>query len=139
MADGEDSAGSRRKRRGGASQGDLVRRIMSELRDGEWERCGEDRTELGRSALNAQWRNHLLGRLERGDSLGQIDRDLRGIGGLSEEERAALWLLANLRCGPPPRPETCSCVGALLRQSPCGGASRQDALPPAGHPAQWSG
>jgi GAF domain-containing protein len=40
------------------------------------------------------WRNHLLERLERGDSLEQIDRDLRRIGGLSEEERAALWLLA---------------------------------------------
>jgi GAF domain-containing protein len=44
--------------------------------------------------MNTHWRNHLLERLERGDSLEQIDRDLRRIGGLSEEERAALWLLA---------------------------------------------
>ena len=94
MADGDDSAGSKRKRRAGASQGDLVRRIMSEFRHGERERRAGDPTELGRSALNAQWRNHLLERLGRGDSLGQIDRDLRRIGGLSDEERAALWLLA---------------------------------------------
>ena len=44
--------------------------------------------------MNTRWRNHLLERLERGDSLEQIDRDLRRIGGLTEEERAALWLLA---------------------------------------------
>jgi GAF domain-containing protein len=44
--------------------------------------------------MNAHWRNHLLERLEWGDSLEQIDRDLRRVGGLSEEERAALWLLA---------------------------------------------
>jgi len=42
--------------------------------------------------------------------------------------------LANLRCGPPPRPETCSCVGALLLQSLFGGVSRHDALAPAGRP-----
>jgi GAF domain-containing protein len=94
MAGSDDSAGSKRKRRAGASQGDLVRRIMSEFRHGERERRAGDRTELGRSALNTQWRNDLLERLERGDSLGQIDRDVRRIGGLSDEERAALWLLA---------------------------------------------
>jgi GAF domain-containing protein len=94
MADGDDSAGRKRTRRTGASQGDLVRRVMSEFRDGEWERRAGDPSELGKSALKTQWRNHLLERLERGDSLGQIDRDLRRIGGLSEEERAALWLLA---------------------------------------------
>ena len=44
--------------------------------------------------MNTHWRNHLLERLERGDSLERIDRDLRQIGGLSDEERAALWLLA---------------------------------------------
>ena len=44
--------------------------------------------------MNTHWRNHLLERLERGDSLEEIDRDLRRIGGLSEEERDALWLLA---------------------------------------------
>jgi len=44
--------------------------------------------------MNTHWRNHLLERLERGDSLEQIERDLRRIAGLSEEERAALWLLA---------------------------------------------
>ena len=49
---------------------------------------------MGRSATNTHWRNHLLERLHRGDSLEQIDRDLRRIGGLSDEERAALWLLA---------------------------------------------
>jgi hypothetical protein len=94
MADDDNSAGSKRKRRAGASEGDLVRRIMSELRDGERERRAADPTELGRSSLNTHWHNHLLERLERGDSLEQIERDLRRIGGLSEEERAALWLLA---------------------------------------------
>ena len=94
MADGDDSAGSKRKRRAGASQGDLVRRIMSEFRHGERERRAGDPTEQGGSALNTHWRNHLLERLGRGDSPGQIDRDLRRIGGLSDEERAALWLLA---------------------------------------------
>ena len=44
--------------------------------------------------MNTHWRKHLLERLERGDLLEQIDRDLRRIGGLSEEERAALWRLA---------------------------------------------
>jgi hypothetical protein len=44
--------------------------------------------------MNTHWREHLLERLERGDSLERIDYDLRRIGGLSEEERAALWLLA---------------------------------------------
>jgi GAF domain-containing protein len=94
MADGDDSAGGKRNRRAGASQGDLVRRIMSELRHAEREPRAGDPTALGRSSMNMQWRNHLLERLERGDSLGQVDRDLRRIGGLSEEERAALWLLA---------------------------------------------
>ena len=57
--------------------------------------------------MNTHWRNHLLARLERGDSLEQIDRDLRRIGGLSEDERAALWLLAwgeQQRRAPAPEP-----------------------------------
>lgn len=67
---------------------------MTERRDSDGQRRAADPTALGRSATNTHWRNHLLERLERGDSLEQIDRDLRRIGGLSEEERAALWLLA---------------------------------------------
>ena len=67
---------------------------MTELRHGERQDRAGDPTALGRSSMNTHWRNHLLERLERGDSLEQIDRDLRRIGGLSEEERAALWLLA---------------------------------------------
>lgn len=67
---------------------------MTERRDSDAQRRAADPTALGRSATNTHWRNHLLERLERGDSLEQIDRDLRRIGGLSEEERAALWLLA---------------------------------------------
>lgn len=64
MTDGDDTAGSKPKRRAGAPRRDLVRRIMSEFRHGERHRQE------------------------------QIDRDLRRIGGLSEGERAALWLLA---------------------------------------------
>jgi len=67
---------------------------MTKRRNSDRQRRAGDPTALGRSATNTHWRNHLLERLERGDSLEQIDRDLRRIGGLSEEERAALWLLA---------------------------------------------
>jgi GAF domain-containing protein len=67
---------------------------MSELRNSDRRRRADDPTALGRSALNTRWRNHLLERLERGDSLEEIDRDLRRIRGLSEDNRAALWLLA---------------------------------------------
>lgn len=67
---------------------------MTERRGSDGQRRAADPTALGRSATNTHWRNHLLERLERGDSLEHIDRDLRRIGGLSEEERAALWLLA---------------------------------------------
>ena len=67
---------------------------MTERQHSHGLRRAADPTALGRSATNTHWRNHLLERLERGDSLEQIDRDLRRIAGLSEEERAALWLLA---------------------------------------------
>ena len=73
---------------------DLVGRIMTELQHRDRQRRAADPTAVGRSATNTHWRKHLLERLERGDSLEQIDRDLRRIGGLSDEERAALWLLA---------------------------------------------
>ena len=94
MTESDDSAGKRRKRRSSAPQRDLVWRIMSELRHGDRQRRTADPTVVGRSAMNEQWRNHLLERLERGDLLELIDRDLRRIGGLGAEERAALWLLA---------------------------------------------
>ena len=67
---------------------------MSELRNSNGRRRADDPTAVGRSELNAHWRNYLLARLERGDSLEEIDRDLRGVRGLSEDELAALWLLA---------------------------------------------
>lgn len=67
---------------------------MTERQDNDGRHRASDPTALGRSARNTHWRNHLLERLERGHSLEQIDRDLRRIGSLNEEERAALWLLA---------------------------------------------
>jgi len=67
---------------------------MTERKSSDGHRRTGDPTALGRSATNTHWRSHLLERLERGDSLEQIDRDLRRIAGLSEEERDALWLLA---------------------------------------------
>jgi GAF domain-containing protein len=85
---------ARRKPRAGGSERDLLTRFMTERQKSDGQRRAGDPTALGRSATNTHWRNHLLERLERGDSLEQIDRDLRRIGGLSEEERAALWLLA---------------------------------------------
>ena len=94
MTDRDDSAGGRRKARAGAFERDLLRRVVTELRGGERQGRAGDPTALGRSSMNTHWRVHLLERLERGDSLEQIDRDLRRIGGLSGEERAALWLLA---------------------------------------------
>src|SRR5512140_3768635 len=94
MTESGDSAGKRGGRRSGGSERDLVGRIVTELRHGDRQRRAGDPTAEGRSAMNTHWRNHLLERLERGDSLEQIDRDLRRIGGLSEEERDALWLLA---------------------------------------------
>ena len=94
MTDSDDSAGGRGRRLAGGPERDLVGRIMAELRHGDRQRRAADPTVLGRSAMNTHWRNHLLDRLERGDSLELIDRDLRRVGGLSDEERAALWLLA---------------------------------------------
>jgi hypothetical protein len=89
-----DSAGGRGTRRAGVFERDLLRRIVTELRGGERQGRASDPTALGRSSMNTHWREHLLERLERGDSLEQIASDLRRIGGLSEEARAALWLLA---------------------------------------------
>ena len=40
------------------------------------------------------WRRRVIDQLERGESLEQIDRDLVQIRSISDEERAALWLLA---------------------------------------------
>jgi GAF domain-containing protein len=94
MTGGDESAGRGRKQRGDALQRDLVRRIMTELRHGERKGRRGDPTAAARSAMNGHSSNHLLERLERGDSLEHIGRDLRSIGGLSDDERAALWLLA---------------------------------------------
>ena len=83
--------------------------------------------------MSGHWRNHLLERLERGDSLEQIDRDLHRIGGLSDEERAALWLLAwgEQQRRAPAQHDSRLGPGA----SPRGGASSSSARRPA-HPAQ---
>ena len=40
------------------------------------------------------WRRRVIDQLERGESLEQIDRELVQIRSISDEERAALWLLA---------------------------------------------
>ena len=40
------------------------------------------------------WRRRVIDQLERGESLEQIDRELGHIRSISDEERAALWLLA---------------------------------------------
>jgi GAF domain-containing protein len=72
--------------------------------------------------MNTHWGEHLLARLARGDSLERIDRELRRIGGLSEEERAALWLLAwgeQQRQAPTP-----SAAGLRTDAVPSGGGSR---------------
>ena len=95
MTDRDDSAGARRKGQAGGFERDLLPQcIVTELRGGDRQGRASDLTALGRSSMNTHWRDHLLERLERGDSLEQIDYDLRRIGGVSEEERAALWLLA---------------------------------------------
>jgi GAF domain-containing protein len=44
--------------------------------------------------VNRHWRAYVLDRLERGDSPERIDRDLARVGGLNEDDRAGLWLLA---------------------------------------------
>jgi GAF domain-containing protein len=73
--------------------------------------------------MNKHWHEHLLARLERGDSLEQIEVDLGHIPGLTEEERAALWLLAwgeSERRAPgsvPPRPALESASGRSARLS----------------------
>jgi GAF domain-containing protein len=90
----DESRGGRGKGRAGVFERNLPRRIVTELRRGERQGRASDPTALGRSSMNTHWREHLLERLERGDSLEQIDRDLHRIGGLTDEERAALWLLA---------------------------------------------
>jgi GAF domain-containing protein len=40
------------------------------------------------------WRRRVIDRLQRGASLDQIDRELAHVRGISDDERAALWLLA---------------------------------------------
>jgi GAF domain-containing protein len=83
---------------------------------------------VGRSAMNTHWREHLLERLERGDSLEQIERDLRRIGGLSEKERAALWLLAwgeQQRRAPAGRRPP---AGGGLRSGGCRGARNREVV-----------
>jgi GAF domain-containing protein len=44
--------------------------------------------------MSEHWRRRVVDRLLRGDSLAHIDRELKQIRSLSEDERAALWLLA---------------------------------------------
>jgi GAF domain-containing protein len=44
--------------------------------------------------MNRHWRAYVLDRIERGDSPERIDRELERVGGLNEDDRAGLWLLA---------------------------------------------
>jgi len=44
--------------------------------------------------MSTFWRRHVIDQLERGESLEQIDRELGDIRSISDDERAALWLLA---------------------------------------------
>jgi GAF domain-containing protein len=44
--------------------------------------------------MSGYWRGRVVDQLRRGDSLVQIDRELSRVRSLSEDERAALWLLA---------------------------------------------
>jgi GAF domain-containing protein len=44
--------------------------------------------------MSGYWRQRVIDQVERGDSLEQIDRELELIRSLSDDERAALWLLA---------------------------------------------
>jgi GAF domain-containing protein len=44
--------------------------------------------------MSDYWREWVIGQVERGDSLAQIDRELELIRSVSDDERAALWLLA---------------------------------------------
>src|SRR5450755_3846692 len=40
------------------------------------------------------WRRRVIDRLDRGESLEQIDQDLDQVKSMSDDERSALWLLA---------------------------------------------
>jgi GAF domain-containing protein len=71
----------------------LVQRIMDELHTGD-RQASPGETPTGRRSIEKQWGDALVDRIERGDSLEQIDHDLRQIPSLSEEERTKLWLLA---------------------------------------------
>ncbi len=44
--------------------------------------------------MSGFWRRWVIDEIERGESLEQIDRDLGQIRSISDDERAALWLLA---------------------------------------------
>ncbi|MGO9961585.1 MAG: GAF domain-containing protein [Solirubrobacteraceae bacterium] len=44
--------------------------------------------------MSDYWRQQVIDQVERGDSLDQIDRELELIQSLSDDERAALWLVA---------------------------------------------
>lgn len=46
------------------------------------------------ATMSEYWRERVLDQVKRGDSLEQIDRELREIRSLSDDERDALWLLA---------------------------------------------
>jgi GAF domain-containing protein len=48
----------------------------------------------GCEELNEHWRERLICQLELGDTLDEIEGDLQGASGLSEDERSALWLFA---------------------------------------------
>jgi GAF domain-containing protein len=84
---------ARRESGGAGPDRRLVQRIMDELHTEDRQALAGE-TPTGRRSMDKQWCDILVDRLERGDSLEQIDHDLRHIPGLSEEERAMLWLLA---------------------------------------------
>src|SRR5437588_8015905 len=90
----ERAPGSRWNRLAAGADRALVKRIMAELQAGDRHGSSTLNTRIGRRAMNEHWRRHLVDRLALGESLEQIDHDLRQVPGLTEEQRAALWLLA---------------------------------------------
>jgi GAF domain-containing protein len=84
------------KRRDRAAAGPdhpLVQRIIAELHNGERQTSSREKP-IREGATNKSLHQILLDRLARGESLKRIDHDLRNIPGLSDEERAALRLIA---------------------------------------------
>ena len=73
---------------------DTVKRVMRDLHIDfrSRRRALEPLPEGG--TMSEFWRRRVIDQLERGESLEQIDRELVQIRSISDDERAALWLLA---------------------------------------------